>query len=97
MGREKAKKLPRLRSEETKAAELKADRVPVRYAGRLHPRFAAGLAPLLTLRLRAVEATDTECRLEKVEKLLAEAERRRPKTNTGLRQTVISASRLPEF
>jgi hypothetical protein len=43
------------------------------YAGRLHPRVAAGLAPLLSLQLRAVEATDLEWRLDKVEKLLAKA------------------------
>ena len=41
------------------------------YAGKLHPRVAAGLAPLLNLQLRALEATDLERRLEKVERLLA--------------------------
>ena len=40
------------------------------YAGKLPPRVAAGLAPLLNLQLRAVEATNLERRLEKVEKLL---------------------------
>jgi hypothetical protein len=44
------------------------------YAGKLHPKIAAGLAPLLNLQLRAVEATDLERRLDKVEKLLARAE-----------------------
>ena len=44
------------------------------YAGRLHPRVAAGLAPLLNLQLRTVEATDLERRLEQVEKPLARAE-----------------------
>lgn len=44
------------------------------YAGKLPPRVAAGLAPLLNLQLRAVEATNLERRLEKVEKLLARAE-----------------------
>jgi hypothetical protein len=44
------------------------------YAGKLPPRVAAGLAPLLNLQLRAVEATNLELRLEKVEKLLAKAE-----------------------
>ena len=44
------------------------------YAGKLPPRVAAGLAPLLNLQLRAVEATNLERRLEKVEKLLAKAE-----------------------
>lgn len=40
------------------------------YAGTLHPRVAAGLAPLLNLQLRALEATDLEQRIAKVEKLL---------------------------
>jgi hypothetical protein len=40
------------------------------YAGQLHPRVAAGLAPLLNLQLRALEATDLDRRLEKVESLL---------------------------
>ena len=44
------------------------------YAGKLHPRVAAGLAPLLNLQLRTIEATDLERRLEKVEKLLARAQ-----------------------
>ncbi len=44
------------------------------YAGKLHPRIAAGLAPLLNLQLRALEATDLERRIAKVEKLLAENE-----------------------
>ena len=43
------------------------------YAGKLNPRVAAGLAPLLNLQLRAVEATDLEQRLERVETLLANA------------------------
>jgi hypothetical protein len=44
------------------------------YTGKLHPRVAAGLAPLLNLQLRALEATELERRLAKVEKLLARAE-----------------------
>lgn len=44
------------------------------YAGKVPPRVAAGLAPLLNLQLRVVEATDLERRLVKVEKLLAQAE-----------------------
>jgi hypothetical protein len=44
------------------------------YAGKLHPRVAAGLAPLLNLQLRALEATELERRIAKVEKLLARAE-----------------------
>ena len=40
------------------------------YAGKLHPRVATSLAPLLNLQLRALEATDLDRRLEKVESLL---------------------------
>jgi hypothetical protein len=38
------------------------------YAGKLAPRVAAGLAPLFNLQLRALEASDLERRLTKVEK-----------------------------
>lgn len=41
------------------------------YAGRMNPRIASGLAPLMNLQLRAIETTDLEQRLTKVEKLLA--------------------------
>ena len=40
------------------------------YAGKLHPRTAAGLAPLLQLQLRAIEKTDFEQRIAKLEKQL---------------------------
>jgi hypothetical protein len=43
------------------------------YAGRLHPRVAGGLAPLLNLQMRAIETTDLERRLAKLEKLSDEA------------------------
>lgn len=43
-------------------------------AGKLNPRVAAGLAPLLNLQLRVVEATDLERRVAKVERLLARKE-----------------------
>ena len=39
------------------------------YVGKLHPRIATGLAPLLNLQLRAIETTDLERRLRKLEKL----------------------------
>lgn len=45
------------------------------YAGKIHPRIAAGLAPLVNLQLRAIETTDLERRLVKVEKLLAEKDK----------------------
>lgn len=44
------------------------------YSGKLHPRVGAGLAPLLNLQLRAIESTNLEQRIAKLEKLLAEAE-----------------------
>lgn len=37
------------------------------YSGKLSPRIAAGLGPLLNLQLRAIEATDVEQRLAKLE------------------------------
>jgi general stress protein YciG len=43
------------------------------YAGRIHPRIAAGLAPLLNLQLRAIETTSLELRLVQVEKGLDKA------------------------
>jgi|SRR5579862_37424 len=45
------------------------------YAGRLHPRIAASLAPLLNLQLRAIQATELEERLSKLEK---DREREKP-------------------
>src|SRR5208283_6129230 len=38
------------------------------YAGKIHPRIASGLAPLLNLQLRAIETTDLEQRIAKLEK-----------------------------
>jgi hypothetical protein len=46
------------------------------YAGKINPRIASGLAPLLNLQMRAIETTDFERRLAKLEKLSAEAEGR---------------------
>jgi hypothetical protein len=45
------------------------------YAGRLHPRLATSLAPLFNLQLRAIETTDLEQRLAKMEKLLGKTEK----------------------
>jgi hypothetical protein len=42
------------------------------YAGKVHPRIAAGLAPLMNLQLRAIETTNLERRLARVEELLAD-------------------------
>lgn len=44
------------------------------YAGKLHPRIAAGLAVLLNLQLRAVVATDLDRRLARVERLVAKTQ-----------------------
>jgi len=45
------------------------------YAGKLNPRIAAGLAPLLNLQMRAIEArTDMKRRIAELERLSAEAE-----------------------
>jgi hypothetical protein len=46
------------------------------YAGKLHPKIAAGLAPLLQLQLRALDATETEGRLSRLERLVAKREQR---------------------
>ena len=51
------------------------------YVGKLSPRIAAGLAPLLNLQMRAIEArTDMERRIAELEKLLAEEAEDAPKT-----------------
>lgn len=41
------------------------------YAGKTHPRIAAGLAPLMTLQLRAIETSDFERRITELQKQLA--------------------------
>jgi hypothetical protein len=37
------------------------------YTGKLHPRVAAGLGPLLNIQLRAIEKTDVERRIGEIE------------------------------
>jgi hypothetical protein len=44
------------------------------YAGRIHPRIATGLAPLMSLQLRAIETANFEQRVAELEKRVAEAE-----------------------
>jgi len=44
------------------------------YAGKLHPRMAARLAPLLSLQLRVIETTELERRMVRIEKLLEKSE-----------------------
>jgi hypothetical protein len=40
------------------------------YAGKVHPRIASGLAPLLILQTRAIEMTDLQRRIAELEKNL---------------------------
>ena len=44
------------------------------HAGKINSRVAANLAPLLNLQLRAIETTDLERRIAKVERLLAKTQ-----------------------
>jgi hypothetical protein len=48
------------------------------YAGKLQPRVAAGMAPLLNLQLQAIKATDVEQRLAALEKELNERDKGEP-------------------
>jgi hypothetical protein len=41
------------------------------YAGKIHPRISAGLAPLLNLQLRAIETANLEQRFAELEKQVA--------------------------
>jgi hypothetical protein len=45
------------------------------YAGKINPRIASGLAPLLNLQLRAIETTDLARRLANLENKLSEGNR----------------------
>ena len=58
------------------------------YAGKLHPRIAAGLAPLMHLQLRVLEKTELEKRLGKLERLMREGimENRKPSTSEEMRE-----------
>jgi hypothetical protein len=49
------------------------------YAGKLQPRVAAGMAPLLNLQLQAIKATDVEHRMAALEKELHERDKGEPK------------------
>jgi len=44
------------------------------YGGKIQPRVAASLAPLMNLQLRAIETSNLELRVEKLEKLLSKLE-----------------------
>jgi hypothetical protein len=45
------------------------------YTGKLHPRIAAGLAPLMHLQFKALEKTELGQRIARVEKRLSEAKK----------------------
>ncbi len=60
------------------------------YAGKLHPKIAGGLAPLLQLQLRALDATDVEQRIAKLERLAARHEKS-SKTNQRQSPTQFAA------
>ena len=64
------------------------------YAGKLHPRIAGGLAPLLQLQLRALDATDVEQRIAKLEWLTAKREKS-SKTNQSQARTRFAAGLTP--
>jgi hypothetical protein len=49
------------------------------HAGKVHPKIAAGLAPLMNLQLRAIETSNLELQLAKLEKRLARLEAARDK------------------
>lgn len=71
---ESAHSLPKLESAMA-VREAVARLIAEVYTGKLHPRVAAGLAPLMNLQLRAIEATDLDLRVAKLEKQLAEADK----------------------
>lgn len=62
------------------------------YAGKLHPRVASGLAPLLNLQLRLLEATDLERRIATIEELLARTTEEGPRPKTPTIDSSISAN-----
>ena len=65
---------------ETAAAvrDLTARMIAKVYAGQLHSRVAAGLAPLFNLQLRSIEASVLERRIAKLEKRLAQFDKEVP-------------------
>jgi hypothetical protein len=65
------------------------------YAGKTHPRIASGLAPLLNLQLRAIETTDLEQRIAKLEKRPPETP---PETVLeSIRKTVVPEIPAPDL
>jgi hypothetical protein len=49
------------------------------HAGKVHPKIAAGLAPLMNLQLRAIETSNLEVQLAQLEKRLTKLEASREK------------------
>lgn len=64
------------------------------YAGKLHPRIAGGIAHLLQLQLRVLDATDMEERIAKLERLTAKREKN-SKTNQSQPRTQFAAGLAP--
>jgi hypothetical protein len=67
---ENAAPLPKLENA-TAVRDTVAQLIAEVYAGKMNPRVAASLAPLLNLQLRATETTDLEQRVRRVETRLA--------------------------
>ena len=88
--------LPRLETA-TAVRDAVAQLIVDVYAGKLNPRVAAGLAPLLNLQMRAIETTDLERRLAKLEKLLAKTEAEEDLESTGGRDSSFGAADQSSF
>jgi Family of unknown function (DUF5763) len=58
------------------------------HAGKLHPRVSAGLAPLLQFQLRAIQTSNTELRLARLERLLAESDLFKSEEEAGKKSEV---------
>ena len=49
------------------------------HSGKVHPKVAAGLAPLMNLQLRAIETSNLELQLARIDKRLTDLEAARSK------------------
>jgi hypothetical protein len=61
------------------------------HAGKVHPKIAAGLGPLMNLQLRSIETSNLELQLAKLEKRLAGLEAARDKKGNVQPATAWSA------
>jgi len=59
--------------------ELVAQLIADVHSGKVHPKVAAGLAPLMNLQLRAIETSNLELQLARIEKRLTDLEAARSK------------------